>query len=156
MRWTARLRDDDRGSALIEGAVLMPFLCALFFGVFEFSFYFYQQHLMSTGVADAARYIARSCNPNDATVQANAKNIATMGMTSGGTNRVAGWDPAEVTVAIVPNVDPGTAYRGSHTVVTVTGSFPYATLGFWGFFGFSTPAVQVVHSERYVGGTLGC
>lgn len=157
MRWTTRLRDDERGSALIEATVLTPFLCILFFGVFEFSFYFYQQHLMTTGVEDAARYIARACNPNDTAIWTNAKNLASTGSIAGGSyRRVSGWDPGEVTIAINPNVDSGTSYRGSHMVITVTGSFTYVPLGFWGFFGFSVPTVAVSHSERYIGGSLGC
>ena len=53
------------GSALIEGAVLMPVLLILVLGVFEFSWLIDQQHLISTGINDAARYIARSANPHD-------------------------------------------------------------------------------------------
>ena len=53
---------DLRGTALIEGAIMLPMLFVVFFGVFEFSWYFYQQHRVSTGIRDAARYIARSDN----------------------------------------------------------------------------------------------
>ena len=158
MRWIGRIRDDDRGSALVEGALLTPFLCVLFFGVFEFSFFSYQQHLMTAGVADAARYVARSCNPTDAATLTNAQNLASTGLISGGTNRVANWDPGEVTIAFT-NVDNSAGtYRGPSVIriVNVTGNFAYASLGFWGFFGFSTPSVSVTHSERYIGGTLGC
>ena len=59
------LSGDKDGSALVEGAVLVPLLFVLLFGVYEFSWFFYQQHLVSTGVRDAARYLARvidSCN----------------------------------------------------------------------------------------------
>ena len=53
------LSGDKDGSALVEGAVLVPLLFVLLFGVYEFSWFFYQQHLVSTGVRDAARYLAR-------------------------------------------------------------------------------------------------
>ena len=57
---------DDEGSALIEGAIMVPVLCVLVFGIYEFSWFFYQQHLISTGLRDAARYVARlptACDP---------------------------------------------------------------------------------------------
>ena len=50
---------DQRGSALIEGAAVIPLLIALVFGVFEFSWLFYQQHLVTIGLHDAADYLAR-------------------------------------------------------------------------------------------------
>ena len=62
-RLSGFLRDQE-GSALIEGAILVPVLFALIFGVLEFSYYFYQQHLVSTGVRDAARYLARVVGSN--------------------------------------------------------------------------------------------
>jgi len=64
---------NDQGSALIEGAIIMPFLLVLALGVLEFSWLIYHQHLISTGIHDGARYIARSANPRDVTVQGDAK-----------------------------------------------------------------------------------
>jgi Flp pilus assembly protein TadG len=53
----AKLRSiwrDIQGSALVEATALTPVLFALVFGVLEFSWYFYDQHRVSTGVRDAA------------------------------------------------------------------------------------------------------
>ena len=47
------------GTALVEATIITPVLIVLFFGVFEFSWYFYNQQLVEIGVRDAARYIAR-------------------------------------------------------------------------------------------------
>jgi len=47
------LGHDETGSALVEGAILLPLLIVLFIGIFEFSWFFYQQHLISLGVRDA-------------------------------------------------------------------------------------------------------
>src|SRR5215210_4809621 len=97
MRRLRSLWSEERGAALIEGAVLAPFLLILPFGVYEFSWFFYRQHLVSTGVRDAARYLARtSFNPcTSTTYQNNAKAIATTkgftataGVISGGADRV--------------------------------------------------------------------
>ena len=74
---------NDEGSALIEGAILVPVLLVLVLGVLEFSWLIDQQHLISTGIHDAARYLARSANPNDVTIQKDAKNLATTGAIDG-------------------------------------------------------------------------
>src|SRR5215510_9226744 len=76
---------NGEGSALIEGAIVVPLLLILVLGVFEFSWLIDQQHLISTGVHDAARYIAQSANPSDLTTQKRAKNLATMGAIDGDT-----------------------------------------------------------------------
>ena len=65
---------DSKGTALIEAAISLPVLFILVFGVFEFSWVICQQHLILTGVSDAARYIARSAIPNDPTIKTGAKN----------------------------------------------------------------------------------
>src|SRR3954465_3090483 len=96
---------DDRGSALLEGAIVTPFLVVLCFGVYEYSWYFYRQHLVSTGVRDAARYLSRTAfNPcSDATTVAKAKDLATTGLSSNPVkDRVPGWTAAQVTVSCVP------------------------------------------------------
>src|SRR3954451_11787895 len=87
---------DCEGSALIEGAILVPVLLLLVLGVFEFSWLIDQQHLISTGIHDAARYIARSANPHDAIIQKDAKTLATTGAIDGDTARVKGWTTRDV------------------------------------------------------------
>ena len=94
---------DQQGSTLIEGAAVIPLLIALVFGVFEFSWLFYQQHLVTFGLHDAADHLARSPDPCNAvspawkTEQQHAKNLATSGSLSGGTARVRGWTAQMVT-----------------------------------------------------------
>ena len=56
---------NGEGSALIEGAIVVPLLLILVLGVFEFSWLIDQQHLISTGIHDAARHLAQSADPND-------------------------------------------------------------------------------------------
>src|ERR1700750_2961935 len=50
---------DEEGSALVEATIVMPLLIALFLGVFEFSWYLYNQQLVVSGLRDAARYMTR-------------------------------------------------------------------------------------------------
>ena len=158
----------EDGSALLEGAILTPVLFALVFGVLEFAYFFYQQHLVSTGVHDAARYLSHSDNPTAGTAQTVAQNLAATGSAAGGSaRRVKGFDPGNVAISyslIANDIDGGTGLRPYREAVpdcggpdeirmiNVTGSFTYAPLGFWGFLGLgSMPTVRASHTERCIG-----
>ena len=56
---TVSLWRDEDGSALVEATIVMPLLISLFLGVFEFSWYLYNQQLVVSGLRDAARYMTR-------------------------------------------------------------------------------------------------
>src|SRR5260370_7876912 len=60
---------ESEGSALVEGALVVPILCTLVFGVFEFSWLFYQQHLISTRIRRPPRYLPPTPNPNHTPLQ---------------------------------------------------------------------------------------
>ena len=149
---------NGEGSALIEGAIIMPVLLILVLGVFEFSWLIDQQHLISTGIHDAARYLARSANPNDVTIQKDAKTLATTGAIDGKTARVKGWTTQDVkiTYASVNNsvgTNGLTPFRGGAVIqsVTVSTIFTGPSLGFFGFLGLKPPALTVSHQERVIG-----
>jgi Flp pilus assembly protein TadG len=163
-----RLWRDRRGTAAVEGAIVLPALASLLFGVYEFSFYFYQQQLITTGVRDAARYLARTIDPADPTLQGYAENIALNGAPTGGSPRVTGWTTASanfsITVADDANngaVTPcgttpcngGIAIGGVSYVqsVTVATSFADPSLGLLGFLGLTAPTIRISHTERVVG-----
>ena len=55
LRMLKPLWRDYEGSALVEGAVLMPVLLVVLGGGYEFSWVFYKQKLIEAGVRDAAR-----------------------------------------------------------------------------------------------------
>ena len=149
---------NDEGSALIEGAILMPFLLVLVLGVLEFSWLFDQQHLISTGIHDAARYLARSANPNDVTIQKDAKTLATTGAIDGDTARVRGWTTHDVNITYTPvnnsvGLNGVPLFRGGAVIqsVTVSTIFTVPSLGFFGFLGLKPPALTVSHEERVIG-----
>jgi Flp pilus assembly protein TadG len=149
---------NGEGSALIEGAIVVPLLLILVLGVFEFSWLIDQQHLISTGIHDAARYIAQSANPNDLTIQKRAKNLATTGAIDGDTARVRGWTARDVSISYsaVENpvdVNGSTTFRGGAVIrsVTVSTTFSVPSLGFFGFLGLKPPALTVSHQERVIG-----
>jgi Flp pilus assembly protein TadG len=155
---------DQQGSALLEGAVVLPLLFVVMFGVYDFSWYFYQQHLITTGVRDAARYLARSSSPCDATspvwaIEAtNAGNLATTAAVTGGGARVKGWLAGMVTIDCTPvdnraGVDGLRVYRGNAViyVVTVSTRFSDPSFGFFRMLGLPSPIISVSHSQRVIG-----
>jgi Flp pilus assembly protein TadG len=154
---------DQRGSALIEGAVLLPLLIALVFGVFEFSWLFYQQHLVAIGLHDAAGYLARLSDPCNAvsrawkTEQQHAKNLATRGSLTGGAARVRGWTPEMVTTKCTKIDNPVehnglSRFRGASIyVVTASTQFTYPSLGLLSLLHLKLPAISSSYSERAIG-----
>jgi Flp pilus assembly protein TadG len=156
---------DEKGSALLEGTILTPFLFILVFGVVEFSYYFYQQHVVSSGVRDAARYLARVQDPNDPSAQTIAKNLAATGSPTGGADRTTGFDPSNVAIQVVYLDDSALTYNASPAPcsdpaaniynvcrIQVTGSFAWTPLAnLWDFFGFGAKNITVIHSERFIG-----
>jgi hypothetical protein len=149
---------DSEGSALMEGALLLPLLLSFVLGVFEFSWLFDQQHLISTGIHDAARYLARSANPNDGTIQKSAKTLATTGSIDGNAPRVRGWTMRDIKITFGSVDNPigtngVTRFRGGPVIqsVTVSTSFTVPSLGFFGFLGLKPPALTVSHQERVIG-----
>lgn len=127
MRFIRSLWRDCEGTAVVEGAILVPVLLSLLLGVYEFSFYFYQQQLMTTGLRDAARYLARfdlsscaagtmttgncavqvSINGSNVYIVDAAKNIAISGFSSGTPARVAGWGTGTVTLSLAQDANSG-------------------------------------------------
>lgn len=168
---TLAFRDDTRGVALVETAILLPFLLLLSAGVFEFGALFYQRLMVEEGVRDAARYLAR-CNetayspsPCSDTI---AKYLAVYGNTDGpvsGSPRVPDWTIAEVTITTndISAVDANSGdrlYRGGTTdgsgnpviqVIDVTTSLPYSGVGFLSFLGINSLNITAQHEERKVG-----
>src|SRR5215467_3746745 len=149
---------NSEGSALVEGSIILPVLFILVFGVFEFSWTICQQHLILTGISDAARYIARSTTPNDATIKKVAKNLATTGAVDGDTPRVRGWsaDDIDISYTFINNAagDDGlTNFRGGAVIesVTVSTTFTVPSFGFFGILKLSPPILNISHQERIIG-----
>lgn len=146
------------GTALVETTVIFPFLFVLVFGVFEFSWLICQQHLILTGVSDAARYIARSATPNDPTIKRDAKYLATTGAVDGTIPRVVGWktDDIDISYEFINNATNNnglTTFRGGAVIesVTVSTTFAVPSLGLFGILGLSPPTFKVSHQERVIG-----
>jgi adhesin HecA-like repeat protein len=155
MRALRSILRDDRGAALAEAAIVLPVFLLLVGGVYEFGFYLYQEQLATSGVEDAARYLALVSNPTSAISQIEAKNLAVSGSLNGGPSRVSGWSTSDVSV----NVDSVDNSEGTYSsgptvqVVTVSTSFPDPTLGFFTLLHIRPPTISVSHQERILGGS---
>jgi Flp pilus assembly protein TadG len=149
------LRIADAGSVLIEASLVLPLLLVLIGGVFEFGFFFYQQQLISTGVRDAARYLALTADPTNPSNQNEARNLAVTGSIAGGVARLAGWTVDDVSVTITPwdNSDGALSGGTAIPIVTVSTSVVDRSLGFLSLFGVKAPTISVAHQERWVGGS---
>lgn len=153
-------RAGERGAALVEMSIVVPLIAVLGLGVMEFANYFFNYQLVSNGVRDAARFAASlPYDPADKTRNdAAIKSLAVTGATSGGTQRVAWWTEGNVTVAwgsVTNAALSGGAqsyrYNGDVPVVTVSTSVAYPSLGFLGFLGIGSIAMQASHKERVFG-----
>lgn len=164
LRAVRAIWQDRDGAALVEGALLLPLLCVVMFGIYEFSWLFYQQHVISIGLRDAARYLARTpdpCNrasPDWIAAEEGAKKLAATGSLDGGPARVRGWSSAMIvaTCTAIDNAggpNGATIYRGGRSiyVITLSTRFTDPALGFFAVLGLQTPVISLAHSERAIG-----
>jgi Flp pilus assembly protein TadG len=159
-------RDED-GSALVEATIVMPLLISFFLGVFEFSWFFYNQQLVVSGLRDAARYMTRieltdgnrdPCvqkDQNGVLYTADAANIATTAEATGGLARVSGWSAADVTISCFSSaaLDAGNYADGSTsmTIIDVVTRFADPSLGLFSSLGLKLPMLSFSHEERFIG-----
>lgn len=154
--WFDRFWQSSRGTALIESAIVLPVFLMLIGGVYEFGYFFYQQQLMTTGILDAARYLALSANPNNATKQQEAIELAVYGEIDSGTNaRVPGWATSDIAISVTALDNSSGFYCAGCTVavITVSTSLIDSSLGFLGLLGLHAPIIKVSHQERWIGGS---
>jgi Flp pilus assembly protein TadG len=163
----ASLWRDDDGSALVEATIVMPMLISFFLGVFEFSWFLYNQQLIVSGLRDAARYMTRieltngnrdPCAQKDLNgvlYTADAANIATTAQASGGSARVSGWSAADVTISCSASaaLDAGSYADGSTsmTIIDVATRFSDTSLGLFSSLGLKPPMLSFSHQERFIG-----
>jgi Flp pilus assembly protein TadG len=161
-------RDCD-GSVMLEFALVLPVLLMLVLGALEFSWFFYQSHVVAAGLRDAARYLAKTANPAASANQAVAQHLATTGTLAGGTSRLVDWTDASVSFCVAANgagcasecgegtqvVSQATSCGGGRAcrnappvVVLASTSFPVQSLGFFHLIGLRSPTLCLWHEER--------
>ena len=162
-----RWQSDQRGTALVEVALIVPFLALLIFGTMEIGSVIYQQHVITKGVQEAARYAARSpslsetatCVPGSAnwpTAVANAKNLATRGSLAGtGDLILPNFTAATLTISVSCSsaagfVSPNPA-SGQIPVVVVSATVSAKSMGFLGLVGLPPFTLNAAHQEMGIG-----
>ena len=155
LRRCTALWQANSGAALVESAIILPVFLTLVGGVYEFGFFLYQEQLVTSGIRDAAHYLALTADPASVTNQADAKNIAVSGSIEGGPPRVRGWEPSDISVSITSIDNSSATYGGGAViqVVTVSTSFVERPLGFLGLLGLKAPTISAYHQERSLGGS---
>jgi Flp pilus assembly protein TadG len=152
-----KFRREERGSMLVEMALITPLMLSLSGGVFEFGNLLQKKLLIEAGLRDAAR-----CRPIDSTAcNTAAQNLAaTAIVASGGTARVAGWTAASVTIqpkyisTVATDVSGNLLYRSQTAnvyTVKVSTSFPYAGVSLLSYMGLGPITLTGSQQQRYIG-----
>jgi len=160
-------RSDQRGAALVEVALLLPFMGLLIFGTMEIGSVIYQQHVVTKGVQEAARYAARSpslietatCVPGSANwpaVVTQAKNLATRGSVgSAGSLILSNFTDATLTISVSCSAATGFATAnpasGQIPVVVVSATVAAKSAGFLGLIGLPPFTLTAAHQELGIG-----
>lgn len=152
MRVCLKYRNDERGAVAIEGAFLLPLMALVGFGAIDASMMLRQTHAMEQGLVSGAGYLARAENPQQSSVQTQAKNIAVSGkpgISSGA--RVSGWDAGDVSLTI-QSVLNNDQYRGGNNILVakLSTNHTYAGLGFIRLASGGAVKIRVQHEERLV------
>ena len=142
---------DTRGAAAAEMALVLPLLLVLMFGGFEAGHYFYTEQKVIKAVREGARYAGRlpfssyDCAANTIGREADIKAVTRTGKADWtGTNRIAGFEDADITVELSCNTDFDAglyAKLGQAPQVRVSAAVDYPSL--FGTLGFDTDGAKV-------------
>jgi len=95
--WSRNLRGDDRGTQLVELAIVLPLFMILFGATAEFGRYFYEYSTLAKATRVGTRYLTSAAV--NSTEDTNAKNLVVYGNIAGTGNPVInGLTPANISV----------------------------------------------------------
>jgi Flp pilus assembly protein TadG len=124
-----RLFREQRGSEVLEFAIMLPLLVMLLTGGIEFGRAFYTYNILTKSVRNAARYLSAkdsgisSTGAVDTTTKARTKNLVVYGNIDGSGSKII----PDLTIAQIDVTDPAPAV-GSGFFVTVSANYPYSPL----------------------------
>jgi len=106
MMRTRSIITNIRGAAAAEMAMVVPLLLAILIGSIELGSFFYNEHMLVKAVRDGARYAARqnfsyydACSgAPTGTVAAETRALVRKAVLSGGSDRIAQIDDADITL----------------------------------------------------------
>lgn len=155
---TALLRRSD-GLAMIELAILLPFLLLLLAGAVEIGRMVHHHQVVETAARTAARFLSRTPFDGGATATtcggeafgtvnaARARNLAMYGRISATGSAVITYWPA----AGANTICISTRMAGSVRVVAVEVTLPYSDAGILNFTGIDAVDLSARHEERWIG-----
>ena len=111
MRQTARRRDDRRGAAAVETALVLPLAPLFLFGIMEYGRFVMTQQVLTNAAREGCRYAVTHVNP----------------VTLGGVTYGAGT--SNVT-SVISNISPGVQLSGQATQIFASDSVGN-NLGSW-------------------------
>lgn len=159
-----RIWTDRSAGPLAELALAVPLMLVLIFGTMEFASLLYQQHTITKGVKEAARYAARApqirqagaCPPTTGwtDVVGRAQNIATRDAMSG-SQLLPNFTNATVTIAVrcadATGLITSNQAAGTIPVVRVTATVPARSLGFFALINVDPFNLTAAHEEMGIG-----
>lgn len=151
-----QFKNDQRGAAAAEMALILPAALAVMFTTFEGAHYIMSEQRVIKGVREAARYAGRldfsnygcpgeTFSGSTATVQ----NLARTGQLVGGTARVSGWENDDITVTVTCTATADGIYQangGYAPKVRVSAQVSYPSL--MGAMGFTDAEVFLAASAE--------
>lgn len=155
---------DQRGSAGVEFALILPLMSVLLFGFFEAGRAFYTYNIASAAARDAARFAARlsmgcpgvSGKLASAADEVRIKTLAVTGDASAGKSPlIQGLTTNDISITYVCVANAANAYSGvyedvpSIPTVTVTVNAPFKTILQSLLPGLSIDGLSVSHSETW-------
>ena len=152
LNWLNRFTRQENGNAVVEFALIMPFLLLLFSGLTEIGRAYFQANAIEKGLRAATLYASRAPTPLSAADQAITENILRTGTADGsGVSLVSGWDKPGASVTI-----SSTGFAVGTTsipVIRVEASVPLDPLvpELLTMVGLQTFTINLAHEQAYVG-----
>ena len=152
LNWLNKLSRHEGGNAVVEFALILPFMLLLFSGLTEIGRAYFQANAVEKGLRAAALYASRAPTPLSAADQVIAENILRTGTSDGaGPVLVSGWAKPGASVTIT-----STNYDLSGVnvpVVRVDASVPLDPLvpELLTLVGLNTFTIDLSHEQAYVG-----
>ena len=152
LNWLNNLRRQEKGNAVIEFALIIPFLLLLFSGLTEIGRAYFQANAIEKGLRAAALYASRAPSPLSAADLAVTENIVKTGTIDGsGPVLVSGWGKPGASVTITStNYDLG---GNAIPVINVAAAVPLDPLvpALVSMVGLQNFTISLSHEQAYVG-----
>jgi Flp pilus assembly protein TadG len=139
---------EQRGVAMTEAIVAVPFLFFLAVGVLEFGALFWQREQIETGLRDAARYMARCRHVPTTICETTALNLAYYGtseITPLPPLRAPDWNAANSLITFTQTP------IGTQVIVEAETTHDLVNSPFLGLFGVGPISITASHNQRVMG-----